>query len=232
MTLRPLRTRPDRGDTTARVVWARILLVLAAIFYCGVLTEALLGWPLDPMSTFLSELAARDQPTSELFRSLDVASALSALAGSALLRHHVVGRGLPWLLTFWGVIVLALATIADTALPLDCAVSFAECALREQRGDVSAAHMLHTVTSTIAGTAGMCVALGTVWVWWGARSTAVRTAIVCMCVVTIVATIVTTVTALLSLTVGIDQRVQVVGLCLLIAAAGWTLTGPARRDEA
>lgn len=53
----------------------------------------------------------------------------------------------------------AIGTLADAASPLDCAVSLAECKAREMSGQVSGIHQLHSVTSVIAGTGIIAMAI-------------------------------------------------------------------------
>lgn len=162
-------TAPPRGRA------ARVLLVLAGVAYASVLLEAVAGWPLDPAASFLSELAARDQPTSLVARLTDGLAGALALAGALLLLGPVVdarrtARALAAPLPSWlrgvavgGLALFGLATVADAALPLDCALSLPACAAREAAGLVSASHHLHAVTSVVTGVGAMLAAASAAW---------------------------------------------------------------------
>ena len=82
------------------VVVAQALLTLAGVLYAGVVLEAVVGWPLDPARSYLSELAALDQPTSGLFRSTDLVAGVLVVTGLVLLvlahrsEHHGQGGAL------------------------------------------------------------------------------------------------------------------------------------------
>lgn len=237
----------DAPRALARERAGRLLLVLGGIFYLSNIIEIVAGWPLDPVRSVLSELAARDQPTSALARTTDLLAALFLLAGLVVLAGRSPGVSLrAWSWTARVVVaagvLLALATIADTALPLDCAVSVAECAARERTGDVSAAHRWHTVSSVIAGIAACILCAATARTWWptarrqtvlagtavedgtGGSGRLLQATALCSSVLGILVTVWVVVDDALDLsTGGVAQRVQIFAFCVVIALIGWTL---------
>ncbi|ACU37246.1 DUF998 domain-containing protein [Actinosynnema pretiosum subsp. pretiosum] len=116
-------------------------LVAAAVLYACWLLELVLPTGLSVVDGYVSELLADDQPHRWLFRATDSLAACCVL----LAARHLRGR---WAVA--AVLVFALATLADTALPLDCAPSTDRlCRDREAAGAVSLSHHLHQVTSVL-----------------------------------------------------------------------------------
>lgn len=132
---------------------AAVLLGLGALAYTAWLLEVLVRTGLDPVRTYVSELAAADQPFGGLFRATDLAAGLLVLAG-ALTGLAVTRRHGPWALGGWiALAVFGAATAADSQLPLSCApTADPECAARETAGLVPATHMAHAVSSSLAMT--------------------------------------------------------------------------------
>ncbi|GAA1919305.1 hypothetical protein GCM10009837_50700 [Streptomyces durmitorensis] len=151
MPITPAEPRP----ATARAAAVSLLLVLGALAYSAWLLEPLLGTGLSPVSSYVSELAARDQPFGALFRTTDLTAGLLLLAGAvcALLwlprrRIAVVG----WA----GLALFGAATAVDSRLPLSCApTADAACVARERAGLVPAAHTAHVVSSSVAMTGAL-----------------------------------------------------------------------------
>ncbi|MFJ3902182.1 DUF998 domain-containing protein [Streptomyces sp. NPDC090025] len=128
-----------------------MLLGLGSLAYTAWVLEVVLHTGLDPVQTYVSELAAADQPLGGLFRATDLTAGLLVLAGAvtALVAVRLArtrartaagaagpdapgtswGAAAPaprrrraWLLV--GLLALALfgaATVADSRLPLSCA---------------------------------------------------------------------------------------------------------------
>ncbi|MFF1697134.1 DUF998 domain-containing protein [Streptomyces sp. NPDC058257] len=161
---KPERIHPDRNPHPASVAPASIaratiavplLLALGAVAYSAWVLEPFLGTGLSPVSSYVSELAARDQPYSTLFRTTDLTAGLLILAGA-------VGA-LLWLPRRWGTVVgwagIALfgaATVVDSRLPMSCApTADAVCEARERAGLVPAAHAAHVVSSSVAVTGAL-----------------------------------------------------------------------------
>lgn len=212
-----------------------IALVVGALAYASVVTEAFLGYPLSPAHAYLSELSAIDQPSSSLVRAMDaVAGTLFTAVGLVL--WHVPG-GNRWLntapapvlpkflpdllrrlnghaLISSGLILAGTTTVLDAIFPMDCAESLATC--RDQlAAGTSFSHHAHTVTSTLAGSGLIMVAVGafltgTLLVRF--VSSVVVVAMVCQ--LAIIAS---------QLPIGISQRVQVAASVILMLLLAWRI---------
>jgi|GEM_PF-1650478 len=163
-----------RGPVAERV--AGWLLVLGAIAYTGVPWEALVGFPLNPAEAFQSELAAADQPTRMLFAVTDGFAGAAAVVAAVLLwwagrRRPAVpgGRGGALLERVVPVplLLFGLGTVADVASPLPCAPSVdAGCA---DADGLASAGTAHSITSLVATTALILLALLLAWLLAGTR---------------------------------------------------------------
>ncbi|WP_406860575.1 DUF998 domain-containing protein [Streptomyces sp. HUAS MG47] len=134
------------------------LLLFGALAYTAWVPEFVVRSGLDPVRTYVSELAAADQPYGVVFRAADLVAGLLLLAGACwgLLRS----RGRWWSVTGWlGLALFGAATAADSRLPLSCAPTVdAACAAREDAGLVPFTHTAHAVSSSLA-MAGALVAM-------------------------------------------------------------------------
>ncbi|MFG2901429.1 DUF998 domain-containing protein [Streptomyces zaomyceticus] len=147
------------------------LTALGALAYTAWVLEVLVRTGLDPVRTYVSELAAEDQPLGTFFRATDLVAGTLILAGAVT---GLLGTGLPreggrssgprrpasrepWALA--GRIALAVfgaATVADSRLPLSCAATAdPACAARESAGLVPATHTAHAFSSGLAMTAAL-----------------------------------------------------------------------------
>ena len=127
---------------------------IAAVLYLGLPIEALLGFPLDPASSYLSELAARDQPYAMAFRLTDGLGAVLVLAGTVLLSTRLALRRLAAYSTA-ALALFAVATVVDVIFPMACATSAdPECARGDAEGTLGLSHQIHIVTSVLALAAG------------------------------------------------------------------------------
>lgn len=148
---------------------AAVLLALGALAYTAWVLEVVVRTGLDPVRTYVSELAAADQPLGGLFRATDLAAGLLVLAGAltglAATGWHGRNTGAPtsrarrepgprrpWLLVGWLALALfGAATAVDSRLPLSCApTADPECAARETAGLVPATHTAHAISSSLA----------------------------------------------------------------------------------
>ncbi|MER5962594.1 DUF998 domain-containing protein [Streptomyces sp. NPDC002057] len=156
------------------------LLALGALAYTAWVLEVLVETGLDPVRTYVSELAAADQPLGGLFRATDLVAGVLVLAGAVTglvgTGRHGTGRRAsgggaegagaargprePWAIVGWiALAVFGAATAVDSRLPLSCAPTVdPECAARETAGLVPATHTAHAVSSGLAMT-GALVAL-------------------------------------------------------------------------
>ncbi|WP_313812158.1 DUF998 domain-containing protein [Glutamicibacter sp.] len=140
----------------ARAAAGRAALGAGAVVYSsGMAAEALLKWPLNPTTTLLSELAARDRSYRRIFQTGDLCAGGLFAASGALLGARE-GKLLPLCLGVFGA-----ATIADALSPLDYPISHASLRPGHPAGQwtPSASHTAHYVTTTIAGSAaaGICL---------------------------------------------------------------------------
>ncbi|MFD5829617.1 DUF998 domain-containing protein [Lentzea sp. NPDC060358] len=192
-------------------------LVAAAVLYSCWLLELVLPTGLSPVDGYVSELLAGDQPFRWLFRVTDALTACCLVLAAVRLRGRLVVAA---------VLVFGLATLADTALALDCAPSVdALCRSREDDGAVSLSHQVHQVTSvlTFLGALGCAVVLERGTRWWSARAVLVLLAV----------------TGVLSALLanqpgaGLVQRLQLLTVAagLLLAARASSRRSPARRPS-
>ncbi|MGC5566186.1 DUF998 domain-containing protein [Streptomyces sp. FR-108] len=125
---------------------AAALLALAALTYSAWTLEALLPTSLPPATTYVSELAATDQPYSTLFRTTDLlAGVLVCAAATTLSARRTPPTARAALLLF------GAATAVDSRLPLSCTpTTDPVCAARETAALVPWTHSAHTVSSTVA----------------------------------------------------------------------------------
>lgn len=131
---------------------AGAVLMIGGIIYASVIWEALLGYPINPAVSFLSELAAKDQPEGWIFRLTDAISGGLIVIGTALVMAGRPRWGrLQWILA-GSLLLTGIGTVADAASPMDCAESVPQCHERVVQGTVSIFHHLHLATSTVAAT--------------------------------------------------------------------------------
>ncbi|GGT25773.1 hypothetical protein GCM10014713_18490 [Streptomyces purpureus] len=118
--------------------------------YTAWVLEVVIQTGLDPVRTYVSELAAADQPLGGLFRATDLAAGLLLLAGALWALLRLPRR--PWTVVGWAALALfGAATAVDSRLPLSCAPTVdPECAARETAGLVPATHTAHAVSSSLA----------------------------------------------------------------------------------
>jgi hypothetical protein len=115
------------------------------VLYCSLLLEAAAGFPLNLHYSFLSELGARDQPTSPYARAMDLGASVLLLLAAILGRPAArMNRDVAGLLI--SAAVFGAGTLFDSFSPMDCAPSVS-AACREG----GTAMVLHEITSTLAG---------------------------------------------------------------------------------
>ncbi|MFI6283471.1 DUF998 domain-containing protein [Streptomyces sp. NPDC051018] len=148
-----------------------VLIALGALAYTAWLLEVVVSTGLDPVRTYVSELAAADQPLGGLFRATDLTAGVLVLAGAVWALTRAPRR--PWALIGWGGVTLfGAATAVDSRLPLSCApTADPECAARETAGLVPATHTAHAVSSSLAMTGALIGIIGLTaaarrYGWW------------------------------------------------------------------
>lgn len=133
--------------------------VASAVFDCAFLLAGLRGSHLDPVTSLISELEARDQPGSGWFRWASLLSGLAAVVFAAGLRQRLP-RGRVGLAGSWALAIFGLGGMADALMPMDCAPSVDRaCRRLEESGGLSWMHQGHTWSSVI-GTVGLLVSMG------------------------------------------------------------------------
>ncbi|NBE56866.1 DUF998 domain-containing protein [Streptomyces boluensis] len=161
-----LRSRRD-----ARI--AAAFFALGAAAYTAWVLEAVLTTGLDPIRTYVSELAAETENLGGLFRATDLTAGLLVLAGAlwglARLRPHRGPAAAGWA----GLLLFGAATAADSRLPLTCTpTADPECAALEAAGLLPGTHTAHAVTSSLAvtgavvGMAALTLAARRHGIWW------------------------------------------------------------------
>ncbi|MFD3700245.1 DUF998 domain-containing protein [Streptomyces sp. NPDC058646] len=146
----------SRNGTSSYTAWPVALLIgLGAAAYTAWVLEVVVSTGLNPIETYVSELAAQDQPLGGLFRATDFTAGLLVFAGgltslSRLVRYAESRRR--WAVLGWaGLALFGAATAADAWLPLSCTPTVdPECAARETAGLVPATHQAHAVSSSLA----------------------------------------------------------------------------------
>jgi hypothetical protein len=141
-----------RSATTAdRVIgWAT---VVAGVVYSAFLVTPLLGTRLDPARSYVSELAALDQPHDLVFRTVDAVVGLVVVAAAVHLVRRPGARPVRWAGGALG--LFGVATLLDVAAPMTCAPSAdAVCAATEASRS-TLAFGVHEVTSVAANGAAI-----------------------------------------------------------------------------
>ncbi|TCO49103.1 uncharacterized protein DUF998 [Kribbella antiqua] len=123
----------------------RNVMIAAGVLYCSLLLEIAAGFPLNVHYSFLSELGARDQPTSPYARAMDLGASVLLLLAAILGRPAArMNREVAGLLI--SAAVFGAGTLFDSFSPMDCAPS-----ANPSCHDSGTAALLHEITSTIAG---------------------------------------------------------------------------------
>lgn len=146
-----LRDNRDNRQTRRVARVAAGIALLAAVLYSAWLLAPLVNPAHDATSGYVSELAARDQPFSRLFRGFDAAAGLTLAMAVVVLLVRDRGR---WRSNgpFIALGLFGLATFVDALLPLSCApTSDPICAIEERLGLLPVSHQLHAVSSGAAG---------------------------------------------------------------------------------
>ncbi len=234
----PQRTGPPHdGPRRPAVAHAACsaLLLLGALLYTTWTVETFLPTRLSPLRTYVSELAATDQPYGTFFRSFDLLAGLLVLAGAVGALGWLRCRGRA--AAGWaGIALFGAATAVDSRLPLSCAPTVdAGCLARQAAGDVPWTHTAHTVSSglAVAGALAGMVLLTVV----ARREPAVWPALARSGPVLLVLELAATGWTLVSVVafesghgtwgLGVGQRLQVLFIAVWIAVLAWSLAAAA-----
>ncbi|MFJ3200583.1 DUF998 domain-containing protein [Streptomyces sp. NPDC086989] len=159
-----MSTEPEKGFSARSAGAVALLIGLGAAAYTAWVLEVVLSTGLNPIETYVSELAAQDQPLGGLFRATDFTAGVLAFAGGLLALAGLLRRAgdrrpgpRPWSVAGWaGVTLFGAATAADAWLPLSCTPTVDPgCAARETAGLVPATHQAHAISSSLAMTGAL-----------------------------------------------------------------------------
>ncbi|NUR89716.1 MAG: alpha/beta fold hydrolase, partial [Nonomuraea sp.] len=125
------------------VLVAACAFVVAAVLYSAWLPGQFATPGVDRTNGYVSELAARDQPWSGLFRLTDALAGLACLIGVACVTRDDRREWGGWL----AMALFSVLTAVDALFPLDCAaLGDPAC----ERRPLSLSHHVHAVTSVLA----------------------------------------------------------------------------------
>jgi hypothetical protein len=206
-----------------------VALLAAAVCYASWLLAPVLNPGLRPVRSYLSELAARDQPYHLFFQLGDVVTGLCAVVAGVLLGR--VAREVPRVAR-WGLVVFGVATAVDGGwTTMDCAPSVdARCARLEELGELSWRHQAHTVTSSVAVAGALLSLVALLAVLRGPARRRTGLVVAVVLAVGTVGTLVASVHPGYGL--GLWQRTQLAGLSgWLLLAAAVALRGTGSRPE-
>lgn len=217
---------PVAGSRQAVLGWVT---AAAGCCYSLFLIAPLLGSRLDPARSYVSELAALDQPASTVFRLIDmVVGVVVAVAG--LVAARAGRRRWGWAGLWFA--VFGIGTVLDSAAPMSCAPSSGSgCPVGEGAGlaDLVGAHELTSLISNVAVLVAMALVTRS---WWSRRGAGLRaTVLQRACVPSLPVAAVTGLVAVLQATVfgglgswvGWAQRVQVLTISIVVVALGVSL---------
>ena len=138
--------REERGARRAFV-----LATIAAIAYSGWILAPFLNPGHDEIRSYVSELAAANEPFALFYQALDATAGTALVIASVLiLRSSRFDRRLSMPFVLLG--IFGFVTIIDALLPLSCTpTSDTVCAIEESLGLVPIAHKIHAVSSSVAG---------------------------------------------------------------------------------
>lgn len=150
----PRRLRPFTHRTF-------VFVAIGCVVYSTWLAEEWINPTLPAWRSFVSELAAIDQPNSLIPRVGDALAAIcAAIAARFGWRSRAFTRQACVLL--WA---FALFTLLDAIFPMACAPSLSPvCAAGDEAGTLGLSHNVHTVTSSLANAATLGLAG-----WWLVR---------------------------------------------------------------
>lgn len=160
----PTRSAADGADWPSR--WISMTLIVCALTNAAFLIWWLVGVRLSFSSSFVSEFSADGEPGALTYRLFDLVTGVMLLAALDML-WNVFPKSRLVRVSQFALILFALLTIIDSALPLDCApTADAICRQREELGFVTFAHQAHGITGILESAAINIALLLLPWVLW------------------------------------------------------------------
>ncbi|WP_345283196.1 DUF998 domain-containing protein [Streptomyces gulbargensis] len=134
--------RVQEADTAlpAARAAAGVALAVAGVLYNSWVLEVFLPTGLDPRHAYVSELYAMGQPFRRVFGTAEVICAV-LLGWAAWRSRSLAATSRAEVGGWWALVGFAVWSLADVAVPMECAPSVAE--------GCRAVHPLHTVTSAL-----------------------------------------------------------------------------------
>lgn len=151
-----MRAFATRSATiTDRVIgWAT---VVAGVVYSAFLVTPLLGTRLDPGRSYVSELAALDQPHDMVFRTVDGAVGVVVVAAAVHVALGARVRAVRWAGVALG--LFGAATLLDVVAPMMCAPSADPACAADEASRSAVSLGVHEVTSVAANGAAILAVL-------------------------------------------------------------------------
>lgn len=159
-------TQPAAGSAGWRRRWVSTALIVCAVTNSAFLIWWLVGVRLSFSSSFVSEFSADGEPGALTYRIFDLVTGVMLLAALDML-WNVFPKSRLVRISQLALILFALLTIIDLALPLDCApTADALCRQQEQLGFVSFAHQAHGLTGILESSSVNLALLLLPWALW------------------------------------------------------------------
>ena len=128
-----------------------LLLLLAGVCYSSWVLDYFLHSGLDPMRSFLSELASGHMPHRNVYVAGDVLTGTFALlAATGLLMPPMLVRNRFSITAAVAIAVFGASTIADALIPIECLAGRDPGCPSESRGLLPQLHHIHALTSSLA----------------------------------------------------------------------------------
>lgn len=226
----PPAARPGSGPGPGHRRAAGWLLAAAGVAYALWLLELVLPTGLSSVSAYVSDHNAAGQPYRWLFRASDAIAGTLLVAAVWPLRA-ALPRSRWVVVVLLGLATFGLATVVDAVFTLDCVGAIdPSCRARELRGDVSAGHLVHLVSSSVAQLAALAAVVGVERLTTGARRTGWRRAVRVEIAVLLIG-MVLSIALYWARLGGLPQRIQLLAMTAgMLTAAGWLNRRPPAAD--
>lgn len=209
--------------------------VAAGVVYSAFLVAPLLGTRLDPGRSFVSELAALDQPHGLAFRVVDAVVGLVVVVAGVQLVHGTRVPAVRWAGAALG--LFGVATLLDVAAPMTCAPSADPACAAAEASRSALAFGLHELAGVASNGAAVLAAVLLVLARSRGRTArqpaspfegALLAGLPLIAVPGLLVILEETVGIGLDGVVGYVQRVQVLALSVVLVAVGLVVRGGSR----